>query len=48
MTVSDYPKLRLSPDWVVEVAQSAGLELVQNRVERGMTILLLNRRNEDG
>jgi SAM-dependent methyltransferase len=40
MTVSSYPKLRLSPDEVVRLLQTAGLSLENRFDERGMTTVV--------
>jgi 2-polyprenyl-3-methyl-5-hydroxy-6-metoxy-1,4-benzoquinol methylase len=44
LSVSDYPKLRLAPDWVVAELVARGFELEQRAFERGMLTLQLRRR----
>ncbi|MFQ5744910.1 MAG: class I SAM-dependent methyltransferase, partial [Acidobacteriota bacterium] len=39
LTVGSYEKLRLDPHWLAEVAQTAGLQIVLERTERGLVTL---------
>ncbi|MDZ7769616.1 MAG: hypothetical protein U5K38_11335 [Woeseiaceae bacterium] len=44
MTVSAYPKLRLSPAWVIEVMENNGFSVERSEGSSGMVCLVARRR----